>query len=231
MRQAVDVVELLGRGLVAGEFRPGSSLPPLKDFAVSLSVPRVALREALDVLAHKGLVERASRSRFVIRPRSAWNPLDSDLLRWQWGEPSAEFVRHLYELLRTIEPAACETAAIRATAEDVALIESALLTMAAAPALSQQSIQVDVAFHKAILVASGNVFLAAFAPIIETSLAVAFDLQRNPSPVSSLLPEHEAVFLSIRAGDPSTARELMESMLSRSEHGAQANLHQDLVLV
>src|ERR1700687_2795631 len=47
-----------------------------------LNVSRTATREAIKVLASKGLVEVRRKVGIRVKPRSAWNLLDPDLLLW-----------------------------------------------------------------------------------------------------------------------------------------------------
>lgn len=54
------------------------------------------LREAIKVLAAKGLVESRPKTGTRVRPRQAWNLLDPDVLAWQQeGTPSESFLRKL----------------------------------------------------------------------------------------------------------------------------------------
>src|SRR5882757_10065549 len=121
------MAERLGRRIVSGELRPGTTLPNSTLLAREMSVSRPAMREAIKLLAGKGLIESAPRRGTVVRPRTSWNGLDQDVLAWQTGDaPNAAFVRHLFELRRMIEPEAAAYAAQRATSERLAEIESAL---------------------------------------------------------------------------------------------------------
>ena len=101
---------------MSGELRPGATLPNSTDLARQLSIARPAMREAIKLLAGKGLLESTPRRGTVVRPRQAWNCLDEDVLSWQLRDtPNAAFMRDLYELRRIVEPEAAACAAIRAT--------------------------------------------------------------------------------------------------------------------
>ena len=184
------------------------------------------MREAIKLLAGKGLVESTPRRGTVVRPRHAWNSLDEDVLNWQLGDaPNATFVRDLFELRRIIEPEAAACAALRATALTLSEIETALHLMESAETTSPVSIQADVAFHLSILVASGNGFLMSFAPAIRTSLAIAFGLQRKTCPgLDHFIPEHRAIVEAIRGGDSDAARRAVRALLIEAESDAMASL-------
>ncbi len=218
--------EALGRRILGGELRPGVTLPNSNVLARQFALSRPALREAIKLLAGKGLVECSPRRGTVVRPSADWNRLDSDVLAWAAGEmPDAAFVRDLFELRRMIEPEAASLAASRGDPAQLAAIGGALAVMASAGTDTEASIAADVAFHQAILLATGNRFLAAFAPAIATTLAIAFDVQRRGVPGHEhFVPRHRAIAEAIGGGDGALARGAMQTLLQTSEADALAGL-------
>ena len=216
------IAETLGRRIVSGALRPGIALPNATDLATAMSISRPSMREAIKILSGKGLVESTPRRGTVVRPRAAWNALDPDVLNWQLGEaPNAAFVRDLYEIRRFIEPEAAACAASRATPGSLSDIESALEVMSSAETVSANSIEADVAFHQSILIASGNAFLVAFAPAIETSLRLAFSFQRKACPVPEhFVPDHRTIVDAIRRGDADEARAAARTLVAKAEADA-----------
>ncbi len=222
----VQAAESLGRRILGGELKPGAVLPNATQMARLMSVSRPALREALKLLAGKGLLESSPRRGTIVRPRVAWNRLDEDVLHWQMGEAlDAAFVRDLYELRRMIEPEAAAFAAARATTARLADVERALGQMGGVEPNSPVSVQADVSFHLSILVASGNEFLASFGPAIRTSLTVAISYQRvSCHGTDHFVPDHRAIFEAIRRGDPDAARAASLKHLGQAEIDAKEAL-------
>lgn len=218
----VGAAAVLGRRIVSGDLKPGSILPNLDDLAVELSVSRPSMREAMKLLAGKGLVDARPRRGTVVRPRSEWSRLDPDVLVWQIGEvPNAAFVRSLFEVRSIVEPEAAALAASRAPEAALSEIGLAFEAMAASDPSSPELIKADVAFHQAILTGTGNEFLAAFAPAIETSLTVAFGVQRLARlNQEHFVPSHRAIYDAIRRGDPEGARHAFRSLLATAESDA-----------
>ena len=214
----VTAVEILGRRIVSGDLTPGTTLPNLDQLAEQFSISRLSMREAIKLLAGKGLVSSTPRRGTVVRPRAEWRRLDPDVMVWQIGEiPNAAFVRNLFEFRRMVEPEAAALAAERASSEALAEIEQAFAQMAAAEA-KVESIKADFAFHQRILKGTGNEFIAALAPAIETSLLLTFSMQRElwPDP-NNFIPAHGAVMDAIKRGDPGAARAAMLALLARAE--------------
>ena len=103
------------------------------ELAEQFGVSRQAVREALKVLAAKGLVTSRRRAGTFVVPRANWNLLDPDVIAWHPPEKfSPAFLRDIIELRRLIEPAAAAFAAERGGAEQVARIAAALAAMTSA---------------------------------------------------------------------------------------------------
>jgi len=215
----VQAAESLGRRIVGGELEPGAVLPNATQMARLMSVSRPAFREALKLLAGKGLIESSPRRGTTVRPRAAWNRLDQDVLRWQIGEePNAGFMRDLYELRRMIEPEAAAFAAKRATSARLAGVDRALALMEDAEPNSPLSVEADVDFHVSILIASGNEFLASFGPAIRASLTMAIRFQRvSCHAMDHFVPDHRAIADAIRRRDPQAARAASLKLLAQAE--------------
>jgi DNA-binding FadR family transcriptional regulator len=213
-----SAAEIIGRKIVSGHFAPGTTLPNLDQLAEEFSMSRLSVREAIRMLANKGLVSSTPRRGTVVKPREEWRRLDIDVLDWQIGTINAAFIRHLFELRRMVEPEAAALTASRANANEVAAIERAYAGMAAAESQAPESIKADVAFHQAILRATGNEFIAALAPIIGKALTLAIAVQRDAWPDrENFIPSHRAILDAIRRGDPAAARKAVNALLVRAE--------------
>ena len=93
-QRPMGAAESIGRRIVTGRFAPGTTLPNLELLADEFAISRLSMREAIKVLAGKGLVSSTPRRGTVVRPRHEWSRLDADVLIWQLGgEPNAAFVR------------------------------------------------------------------------------------------------------------------------------------------
>ena len=73
------IVHTIGRRIVSGEIRPGELLPT----PARVQASRGVVREAIKVLAAKGLVASRPRTGTRVRPPESWNLLDPDVLAWR----------------------------------------------------------------------------------------------------------------------------------------------------
>jgi len=213
------VAHQIGQQIIRGDLRPGQLLPSEEALSARLRVSRTAMREAIKVLAAKGLIESRPKTGTRIRPREFWNFLDPDLLAWQLSAgPIGQYVKDLFELRRVVEPAAAEIAARRVGARDIARMKKAYQGMAAAGDDGELWVEPDMRFHKAILHATGNELIRSLGAMIETALAITFRLSStNPEGQRHALPLHGAILNALMRRSPNAARRAMLRLLDRSE--------------
>jgi DNA-binding FadR family transcriptional regulator len=213
-----QVLNEVGERILCGVFAAGATMPSETALSDELQVSRPVLREAIKVLAAKGLVDSRPKIGTRVKPREDWNMLDPDILAWGFASPEAEqYAIALSEMRRVLEPAAAALAARRATDAQIERISRAYDRMASAAEDSEDSFAGDLAFHKAILAATGNAFLASTGHVIDSALLFSFKLSsRNKGARTHSLPRHAAVLETIAARDPQAARHEMELLLDEA---------------
>ena len=216
-----EVVDTIGRRITSGSYRPGDQLL-CEQLEVELGVSQTVIREALKVLAAKGLVEPRPKRGTVVSPREVWSLLDPDLLYWQsTEEPGATFLQDLAEVRFIIEPEGARLAAQRRTHADMEAIEAALFAMAQTGerpggVRPNEVVEADLAFHRALLAAAHNELLSRMEPVIEAGLRVRDQLVHRTGRGADALAEHEAVAKAIRAGDAEAAALGARRLLQRA---------------
>jgi DNA-binding FadR family transcriptional regulator len=213
-----QVAHQIGRRIVEGNIPEGAFLPREEQLASQFDVSRQAVREALKVLAAKGLVASRRRTGTHVLPRSSWNLLDPDILAWHPPEHvPPDVFRDLFDLRRAIEPLATELAATRGTDSDIEAIGKALEDMRRAVDDRAAFVDADVEFHTLINAASGNMFFDRLSAMYAPMLGASFDLQSRITPParirSNTLPAHTAVYAAIAARDPAAARAAADALL------------------
>jgi DNA-binding FadR family transcriptional regulator len=208
----------LGIAIVAGSHAPGEVLTNEVEFSERLSVSRSAYREAIRILAAKGLVESRPRTGTRVMPMDRWNLLDPDVLAWLFeSEPSVVLVNGLFELRMVVEPAAAAFAAQRRSIEHLERMRSALERMERATLRTAEGQSADREFHQTILVATGNPPLISLASTIGAGVRwTTHYKQRKQRLPPDPMPEHWAVFDAIAAGDPAAARAAMEALVAHA---------------
>ncbi|CAM8638888.1 FadR Transcriptional regulators [Comamonadaceae bacterium] len=210
-----QVVQELGRRVVGGHYPADKVLPNEELLCQELTVSRTALREAVKVLAAKGLLEARPRIGTRVRTKDQWNLLDPDILAWRCATGvDADFLRHLTELREIIEPSAAALAATSRSPEQLEAIAQALRTMETATSIAQW-VQADLEFHTAVLKATNNPLLMPLAAIIGSALESLLGVTaRTSDNFKQALPDHQKVFDAIRLQEPQNALHRMAGMLS-----------------
>ncbi|WP_255955031.1 FadR/GntR family transcriptional regulator [Streptomyces odontomachi] len=212
-----QVVESLGYRIVSGAVREGVTLDP-RALGEELEVSLTVIREALKVLASKGLLAaRQKRGTFVLS-RADWNMLDSDVIRWRVaGGQGESLLRDLAEVRAIVEPAAVRCAALRRSEDDLAVLESTLQDMAAAGDDAHAAVTADTAFHRRLLAASGNEMLTALHQLMEPALQARDSIVHTThAHTGDPVPSHRAVLDAIRDGDADRAAEAMVGLLAKA---------------
>lgn len=205
----------LGVAIVTGRRQPGEILPGEIEFSEQLQVSRSAYREAVRMLAAKGLVESRPKAGTRVSERSRWNLLDPDVLAWTFeGEPSDDFIRDLFELRMIVEPAAAELAARRRDAGDLARMGHALEEMARHGLATPEGQAADRLFHQGLLQASRNSALLSLSSSIEAAVGwTTIFKQRKRKLPRDPLPDHRILFAAIADSDADAARNAMTELL------------------
>lgn len=206
-----QLLETLARRILSGEYAPESVLPPEPTLCEELGASRSALREAVKVLGGKGLIVTRPRAGTIVRPKSDWNLLDSDILAWSTEVmPKSDLMASLMEARQAIEPAAARLAAERASLTEIAQMEDAFLRMKSATQAQDAGalLQADIDFHTSLLKASGNLVFQQLSNIIGAALGYSFSMSAaNAHDTSESLQIHAEIVERIRLRDGKGARD------------------------
>jgi DNA-binding FadR family transcriptional regulator len=209
----------IGQQILRGDLEPGEVLPSETDLGAGFGVSRTVLREAIKVLAAKGLVESRTKIGTRVKARDQWNMLDPDVLSWSLASHDAEeYALAVSEMRRVLEPAGAALAAQRATPEQVARIRATYEAMEAAARNAEDSAEHDLRFHLAILEATNNPFLVSMGHVIES--AIAFNIRLSvqfPNLRVQSVPLHRIVLERIEKGDPRGAQAAMVKLLQEAQ--------------
>lgn len=205
----------LGVRIVAGRYRPGHILNGEIDASDRLKVSRTAYREAVRILAAKGLVESRPKVGTRVSLPERWHLLDPDVLSWIFEhEPDERLVNGLFELRRIVEPQAAGLAAERRTEADLAALAQALEGMGRHSLTVDAGRIADQNFHSALLRASGNAFVASLISGIAAAVTwTTIFKQRHNQLARDSLPDHVRVYEAVRSGNPAAARKAMTALL------------------
>lgn len=227
--------------IVSGALAPGTQLPREADIASQFGVSRGVARECIRGLEERGLVTVKHGRGATVNPESEWDVFDPDILAALLdAEQGATILAEYLECRRILEIEAVGLAAERATERDLATLSDAFARMTTSadrarsnPAAEELFHQADIAFHRAVIAATGNRALGNMTDPIHRALGEARrPLARPEHRIDRSLPEHRRILAAIAGGDSHEARAAMHDHLvtvegylreyaqSLAEHGA-----------
>lgn len=189
--------------ITRGRFRAGDRLPTEHRLAAHFGVSRTVIREAVGRLKADGLVvSRQGSGVFVARnPPAVPFRIDRNMVS----------VLELVELRMGFDVEAAGLAAERRTNDQLQVMSKALDEMASAIDRGHDGVDADMAFHRAVCIATGNPYFVTFIQFLEQYLRESLKISRNNSArrvgfAARAQAEHQAIFDAIAARDPELAR-------------------------
>lgn len=208
--------------IVSGRLDPGSWLPREADLAAQFGVSRGVARECIRGLEERRLVVVKHGRGATVTPEERWDVLDPDVLGalLDSGRGAAILGEYL-ESRRILEIAAAGLAAERATPAHLTALSDAFDRMVAAaeraadsPAAEDLYHEADIAFHRALIDATGNRALGTMTEPIHRALTAARrPLARPDLRLERSIPEHQRVLAAVARADAEGARDAMRAHL------------------
>lgn len=222
-----EAVNLIGGRILHGDYAPGQVLD-IDGLGHEVGVSRTVVREAVKVLAAKGLVDARPKRGTFVRPRDDWSLLDPDVLRWSYKEQSDEqFLTNLAEVRAIIEPAVARLAAARRDPTDLVALQTHLKALSDPDVTVADFVAADTSFHRQLLRATHNELLQRMELVIDAGLRARDEFVHNRGSFSDASVSHRAVLDAISAGAEDDAERAMRDLLfqadrdSRVAHGAR----------
>ncbi|MBN8431291.1 FadR family transcriptional regulator [Microbulbifer salipaludis] len=216
----------LGNAILQGKFA-SDAFPSEAELSERFGVSRSATREAVKMLTAKGILSSRPRQGIRIMPESHWNLFDTDVLDWILrSKPGLDVLRDFVQMRAAIEPEAAALAALRSDSGGIAEIEAALERMQAAELGQDDVLDSDIAFHGAILKASGNRFFIQLQPFSATALRVSIRHTNRFKGVNAAdTASHARVLSAIKRGKDQQARKLMRGLIDEALQLIEGEMH------
>ncbi len=202
--------------ILDGELRSGDRLPTERELAEQFQVSRTAVREALKILAQKGLVDmRPGRGTMVIN--GANQALRDSLglaMKLQLGEVGGS--QSLVEVREILEVEIAGLAAARASEKEIAAMREAVRIMDESLQDANAFIAADNQFHEALAEATQNTLIL----ILVNSIVNLLSEQRKQIFMTQGGPQrgqvhHKSILESVIKRDPEAARATMRAHLKQ----------------
>jgi GntR family transcriptional repressor for pyruvate dehydrogenase complex len=200
--------------MISDEFPcPGRLLPKELELGERFGVSRIVIREAMKILEERGLVEvRAGRGTCTVSPSP--EKVKQSLLRLFIDQPipSLEEMERMLELRGILEETVATLAAVRATPEDLAEIESGLNDMAQATSVDEV-IRGDLRFHAALARGAHNHY---FEMVIDPLTEAFVQQMKLTDPQNVGIELHRNILEAIRTRNQVAARQAVRRLMKQT---------------
>jgi len=222
-QKIVDQIELR---ILSGALKIGDQLPSERELGEQFAVSRTAVREAVKALREKGLVEVSpGRGTFITNSTSrvARNSLGL-MVKIGQVERSSDLV----EVREMFEPGMTALAALRATTEEIAAMQSAIDRMDACLNDASGYIEADFEFHRTLAEASHNSLMPLLIDfIVDVLREQRLHIFQVPGGPQRGQNHHKTILAAVIRHDPEAAQEAMKLHLRqvRQDNESWAQTH------
>ena len=215
--------------ILSGTFSPGDKMPTERALGEQLGVSRTVIREAFQVLNHRGLVHIKHGSGIYVRKLDP-NDIAEPIRRFLRFRENSQTFQNLCEVRHALELNIAGIAAERATDKDIAAMETAIEWMIEHAEDAEEFSKGDLDFHSALATATQNdLFSVLLSPI--SDLLLEFRLsgyEYDPEETVRIgARQHRRIMKNIKKGNIEGARVAMGKHLEQAQSLFQRALDQN----
>lgn len=209
--------------ILDGELRSGDRLPTERELAEQFQVSRTAVREALKILAQKGLVDmRPGRGTIVIDgANEALRHSLGLVMKLKLGEVGGS--NTLVEVREILEIEIAGLAAARATEQEIAVLREAVRVMDESLCNADAFIAADNQFHETLAQATQNpiifILVNSIVNLLSEQRKQIFDVEGGPQRGQV---HHKNILECVVKHDPESARAAMRAHLKQVRDDVEA---------
>ena len=203
-----DIVEYLEEMIIEGKLKIGEKLPPELELSNNFGVSRNVVRESINTLATKGLVNKlGTKGTFIAVPN--YEILENSIQRMLvLGNLSID---EMFEFRMTLELAIVEIAARKAKPEDLTKLSEIVEMMPLVSTDREKWFDHDLNFHIEVSKLSKNpLFIHLLKPL---NIHLLYWIKLGYEVGGAVVSDHIEIFNAIKKNDPEAAKSLMKKHL------------------
>ncbi len=161
----------IGIRIIRGVYCESNNFPTEAALSAEFGVSRNVTREAIKILAAKGLIASRPRKGISVMPTSNWNLFDSDILHWTIDHAqTSKLYNQLQQLRLAIEPEAIRIICFVHDQATIGQIGLNLQKMKHHKNSRQRFSNAQINFHQFILASCNNPYFEGFNELIAASI-------------------------------------------------------------
>ncbi len=207
------IINQIKQLISSGQLKPGDKLPSERMLSERFGIGRTSVRDAIRKLEFYGILKTLPQSGTIVAGLgvAALEGLISDVLHLE----GADF-HSLVETRYILECNSAKFAAMRRTDEDIAALESSLISYKRAVQSGGEAVEEDLMFHLKIAEAGKNSALKSMMLIIIPDILNYFKQHRvcGDGRSGKAVQEHELIIAKIKDQDTTGVEEAMQAHLA-----------------
>ncbi len=209
-----NVVKQVTRLIAESKLEAGSRLPPEMKLAGQIGVSRTVIREAMQILIAKGLVETRHGIGTIVRTVGGEQISDHLALMVQVNELSLD---NLHNVRSILEVEIAGIAASQAKPDEIEHLSELVDQLERDSVDPARYVEADGQFHRFLAQIAHNpllmILLDSFAEIVKQ---IRLGVSQDPAVGLSGMPDHRRIMERVKAGDTVGARQAMADHLKRA---------------
>ncbi len=206
------VVDKIKEAIIRGDLKPGDYLPSESELVESLGVGKSSVREAVKMLEAIGIVEIIKGNGSRIKNSASENLLNP--LVFQLILQSYECKNKLLEFRQMIEVSASILAINNATDEDICIIKKNIEEMEERIALSKQTIDLDLDFHRKVFESTHNPFVVCIGNAVIELFKPSLTISNNEF-ANEVLNDHKAILQALVERNEDKMKNVIKEYLNK----------------
>ena len=214
-----NLIEVIGKNIVKGDFKEGNIFESEHSLCEEYNVSRGVIREVLQRLSEKGLIEKRMHSCWRVCSKDEWNIFDDDLIDWCFEDrQNQDLYLQFLEFRKELELKAIVLARITANDKDENNLKSSLNMMKESVENQDKFAVADSFFHQYLFKATHNSVYAKIGKSISRLLkySVSRTYRRNEQDMNDTLNSHKEILQAIENRDALLASELVLKVIFRA---------------
>ena len=208
------VVEEIQQMIIDKKLEPGMKLPPEREFAEQMGVSRTVVREAVQILDTKGLLQVKHGVGTLVREMGSAQINEPITMLFQTRGITLE---NLHQVRTILEVEIAGIAANNASSEEIVQLEEVLSNLEKSMNNSVEFALGDTAFHHSLVNICHNPLLIMVLDSVGGLMQeVRLSISNYPDLFKTVMPDHREILDSIRSKDAPRARKAMRNHLENA---------------
>ena len=207
VRLSTQIEGQISQQILEGVWKVGEKLPSENELAEIFQVSRVSIRQALQSLSSRGLIETRVGNGSYVRQPGLGDLMDSSIPLLYLSEDS---FRDVMEFRMLFEGPVAEMAAVRTTEEQLQKMETLYQQMLESANNPQENSRIDFEFHQLIGEMSGNSMVQAVYRVQNGVLRSSLLNLATRVGTAGGIRYHGLLLEAFRRKDPKECRRVME---------------------